>query len=311
MQSSHHAFFSYLCSKKSLAIPEDFYSLASRDFLQSNGITLLTRYYEGSVEKFILSNYPHIAWIEWRFKGTKKWINPENHKRFFAFMEEGLKIKKREDWYDKLSKAVVKEWGGASLLLMYHNDSPFKFLRAMIPDHVWLPWKFKFTPNGFWGSQYVHRSFFHWCCHEMRIQCPEGCYSMTQKEINARGGSWLLKFYRCSPELFVRNMVPEIKWITWWFRGNKKWEKVEDHLKYFKWIGEELGFKTKEAWMKLTLFDVQRLNGGVLIREYYGNSVRLFVKTFLGMEEKVAKKDLQMRMMDVVFFLLPKHTPIK
>jgi len=147
----------------------------------------------------------------------------------------------------------------------------------------------------------------------MRFQVPDDCYLLTRIDIITNCGCGLLgNYFGDSPELFVRDMMPEIKWVEWNFRA-KKWEDVENHKRYFEWLSEVLGVRKKEDWLNVTYADVGRLHGLSLIESYYGGKLNDFLATFVEEFEDMVKSfpDVQKWMGDVIVELIPGRCGIK
>ena len=64
-----------------------------------------------------------------------------NYKEFMEVVSKQLKINNLNDWYNIYKEDVKKVKGGEGLLRIF-NDSLFKLLNSIYPEHVWLPWKF-------------------------------------------------------------------------------------------------------------------------------------------------------------------------
>jgi hypothetical protein len=74
----------------------------------------------------------------------------------------------------------------------------------------------------------------------------------------------------------LQESYPEHKWIPWKFSTRQYmksfWNKKENQLIYFNWLGKELGFKMLEDWYKLQLKDLVD-NGGSFFVEKHRNSL--------------------------------------
>jgi hypothetical protein len=51
----------------------------------------------------------------------------------------------------------------------------------MYPDYEWLPWKFTFTPKGFWSDQQNQRAFIDWVGKQLKYKNKEDWYNISVK----------------------------------------------------------------------------------------------------------------------------------
>jgi len=277
--SSHVSFFSWICVELNLTHPQCFYSLSLRDIYSRNGSTLVSHLYKNSPEDLVRRLNPEIEWMEWLFKGNRKWKNKENHKRFFEWMKRNLKVKKNEEWYSKMTQKNVSKLGGTSLLVLHFRDSAIAFLQKMVPNHKWIPWKFDFVCHGFWKSIDSHIFYFNWLCEEMNMTHPNKFYSIMRKDIIKRYGSSICACYGNSSERLVREINPEMKWVRWMFKGNHRWSILKNHRDLFEWIGNKMRFFEIEDWKRLQKDDFEKLNAISLIQGYYDGKVSQFISS--------------------------------
>jgi len=180
----------------------------------------------------------------------------------------------------------------------------------MIPDHTWLPWKFKCVPMSFWCHIGSHVMYFEWLCHKLNLMSPHAFYSLSQIAIFTNYGKGLLdQYYNNSPENLVKQLHPELVWINWEFKHNAKWNSTESHKKYFEWIGEKMGFTEPHHYTSLTFSQVQRLNGASLLLKYYNGRVDEFVHMQLKQSEmSFEKQNVSQNLMgDTLDFLFPNY----
>ena len=77
------------------------------------------------------------------------WKKKENQKKFFDWLGKELGYKTLDDWYN-ITISIIDKHGGGSMLDTFYNGSPSKALKAVYPEHKWMPWRFKKSPKGFW-----------------------------------------------------------------------------------------------------------------------------------------------------------------
>jgi hypothetical protein len=66
---------------------------------------------------------------------------------------------------------------------MVYNHSLYDGLRAIYPEHEWLPWRFKLQPAGFWESAQNRRNFLDWAMLQLKMKNLNGWYDVTLKKV--------------------------------------------------------------------------------------------------------------------------------
>jgi len=307
--SSHTSFFIEIQSEMKISTPSDWYQLQIKHIKQK-GAPFLRQCYNDSPSSFIKSQEPEHTFLPWKFKiaphGT--WKKKENHILFFKYLQNKLGVKNNEDWYSFLSQSNIQKFGGNSLITHFYNRSPIKYLKCMIPNHNWIIWKFASAPNRFWYSITSHVCYFTWLCEELKMTHPNTFYAFTGGIICEKNGSVVLSdWYNGSPEEFVRTLNPELAWIEWMFKGSRKWDNVENHKRFFDWLGGKLGFVKSEDWKRLTASHLQKFNGIGLISAYYNGRLREFIRPHLKKWKMTEdrKTDVQDEMRSYILQLLP------
>jgi len=303
---SQCAYFNWLCVEMDLSSPRELYSLTIKDLATHHGGGLLYTYFNNSPLEFVKRLKPEFAWNNWWFKGNWKWDKAENHRLFFDFLSQELGVKKVEDWYTCLTAENIIKLGGTHLLKQHYGDSPFTFLSAMTPNHKWVIWKFPCVPSGFWKWVHSRVTYFLWLCEEANLLHPNMFYTITQEDIWKRKGRGLLKYYRNSPEKYVMCMNPELDLVLWKFRRNRKWDNKENHLKFFKWVGEKFRLQSIEDWRSLPKNVFEKVNAVEMLRKFYSNAVSRFAAAHSEYEMIKAKnKEEEKWMRELLFQLLP------
>jgi hypothetical protein len=73
-----------------------------------------------------------------------------------------------DDWY-RISTSEVNRSSVLSALLPVLDWSPSKVVASIIPNHHWLPWKFKKRSRLIWESPLMRRTFFEWLYTELAL----------------------------------------------------------------------------------------------------------------------------------------------
>jgi len=309
---SHVIYFEWLCSHLNTCIPQRLHFLTSEEIRNNYGGGLIVIYYQGSPENLITKINPEQSWVEWMFKGTKKREDVRNHKRYFEWIGEKLGFRHPSSYFH-LTLSQIHDMYGSSLIQDHYNSSVSQFILThlfpSLPHLTWIPWEYDTLPIRFWRDTKSCLVYFEWLCEKLMFLIPFDLYSLSQLQVMENKGKMMLKhFFENSPEILVKKLKPQLKWMTWMFKGNHKWEDKKNHKRFFEWIGKELGIETPTQYYSLTYSDLNRLGGRSLIQTYYGGSVNLFLKTQLKIERvDTVRREVQKCMTDFVGQLLP-HT---
>jgi hypothetical protein len=62
-------------------------------------------------------------------------------------------------------------------------------LRAIYPEHRWLPWRFPRIDKGFWDSPANRKEYFDWLLTDLGLSCTlDDLFKVTKDEIKERRG---------------------------------------------------------------------------------------------------------------------------
>lgn len=95
--------------------------------------------------------YPQHEWLLWKFDTSPMsyWTQPGNRAHFIKWFASLSGFSSLDRWYSVDLESIRREGGGG--LLAIYNDSLFRLLQEVYPDHEWLPWKFKKLPSSIWS----------------------------------------------------------------------------------------------------------------------------------------------------------------
>jgi hypothetical protein len=141
---NHKKYSEWLGNKLKYNKPEDWYKLTRKDFIDNDGGTLLSSYYNGSPIQFLRKIFPNEEWLEWKFgmSSMGTWQNIENHKKYADWLFKELDYKNMEDWY-KITQNDIHNKCGSGLLQSYYNSSPVLFLKTIYSNYKWDMSNFK------------------------------------------------------------------------------------------------------------------------------------------------------------------------
>ena len=177
-------YFDWLGKKIGIKQLDDWYEkLSSQLMAQNFGGTLLCKIHKGSPTAALITAYPEHNWCMWKFNTVADgfWKSTENKQKYFDWLGSKIGIKQPDDWYEKLSIAVIQQNHGGSLLTMH--GSPLVALMAAYPDHNWIPWRFKRVPVGYWKSKDNVSRFLSELSDKLSIQTLDDWYRVDYKQL--------------------------------------------------------------------------------------------------------------------------------
>jgi len=207
------------------------------------------------------------------------WSFFENHRKYIKWLEGILGYTKPEDWY-KVRHKDFKKYGGQGLLVSYYNDSPYHALTKIVPEYNLKFWLFELAPSGLWKQKIYQKEYLEWLFIKLGYKKPEDWYKITIEDFKHNKGHTLLGIYNSSRKA-VQSNFPELKLKTELFKHipSDSWQIEENRKKYFKKLGNILGYKKPEDWYRVKKKDFTDNGGGGLLVTYYHNSPILAVKT--------------------------------
>jgi len=276
---NHRIYARYLGEKLGYEKMEDWYKISKKDIIKNKGQGLLCGYYANSPCKFVMEMFPDYEWLPWKFTRVIQdfWKDENNCKKYVNWLGKELRYTTMEHWYQITQDKFRKHSGG---VIQKYNDSPIKFIMAMFPDYEWLPWKFKHPGRGYWNGENNRKKYAKWLGKELGYTTMEHWYQITLNVIEKNHGSGVVQiYYNDSPSNFVMAIFPKYKWLKWKFRcvSNGFWKDENNHKKYVKWLGKEMGYTTMENWYNISKAILQENYGGGLMGHYYNNCPSKFV----------------------------------
>lgn len=62
--------------------------------------------------------------------------------------------------------------------MRHYKGSVAALMRAVYPDHVWLPWCFSHVSRGYWDSESARKQFFDWAGLQLGLVSDSGQLNM-------------------------------------------------------------------------------------------------------------------------------------
>jgi hypothetical protein len=204
------------------------------------------------------------------------WKDPQKQVVLMDKLKKELNIQREEDWYS-ISSSTVEQKGGEYVLRKYFDRSLPKALASLYPHYNWKPWMFGQVPKEYWDTIANQRKYFDWLEDELGIEKKEDWYKINRKEVQRRGGSWVLKkYYGDSLVRALLTVYPDHNWLLWMFQRIPNGSMTSTQLDHsFSWFSKQLGIKTMDDWKYISVRDFYNLKGGRSILYYSGGLYNL------------------------------------
>ena len=232
---------------------EDWYDITFEQIHSNGGVGLLTHYYKGSPQEFVMTVFPDYDWDQCKFSKVPNgyWQELDNHKHWAEDLGKKLKYTTMENWYNITVEQIHKN-GGKGLLGGYYNNSLQAFVKAVFPDYDWDPCKFSSVPNGHWQELDNHKHWAEDLGKTLGYKTKEDWYDITAEQIHKNGGGGLLPdYYKDSPQAFVMTVFPDYDWDPSKFNKHKTEAIVEKFLR----INYQIETQKKFEWTEKKRFD--------------------------------------------------------
>jgi hypothetical protein len=154
-------------------------------------------------------------------------------------------------------------------------------VKAVYPEHEWIPWKFDKVPANYWRDEANRNRYWEWLAKAVNVTAPEQWYEILDKNLVMKnGGSGLLSVV----ESMVKSLAsayPDHKWHFWKFRkvSRNYWRDSANRRAFVEWVAEDMGLTSKDEWYQITL-EALTLKGGIRVVEYHKTVINLFTQLF-------------------------------
>lgn len=208
------------------------------------------------------------------------------------WLGEHLGYKSMDEWY-QVSASDFHNHGGRTLIGKYH-DSVSKLLQNVYPHHTFLFWKFENVPR-VWHKMPNQILYFDWLGKQLGYKTLDDWYKVTVEDFRSNGGgSMLTSYYASSPSKALQTVYNGHNWDLEKFdnkphvlkthhtanrqlfivsQGSTElsWEDESNHLKFFDWMKEQLGYKTMDDWYSVTSDIVCEYGGASVLKHFNGS----------------------------------------
>ena len=289
---SHKLYMLILRIKLRMRKMESLYKISKKDLKKNYGCGLC-QIYNSSPYQLLKFMYPKYEWLFWKFTVSPNhhWDIKEKQLEYTNWLGEQLGYKTREDWYQIQHKYFSNNYGHG--LLNYYNDSPYLLLTSLYPEYEWLFWKFTSAPQSSWDSKETQLKYMAWLGEQLGYKTKEDWYKITGNDFKKNHGIGLLvSYYNGSSYQLLKSIYPEYEWLFWKFTPapQSSWGSKENQLQYMAWLGEQLGYKTKEDWYKISQNDFYTNYGcGLITKKYNGSPYQLLSSIYPNFEWERSK----------------------
>lgn len=177
-------------------------------------------------------------------------------------------IKQLNDWYNVALEDIDKTAGGN--ILQKFGSSLQKALEYAYPEHKWNSWKFNWPLT-------KRKEFFDELCQKFNIKHFDEWYQIRLDQVQTNGGKKILdQFYDNSLIKALESIYPEREWHPWKFQQVSKgfWDNTNNQKNYFDWLGQEMGYKTKDDWYDITQGMIIEHHGEQFLKKHQGSPPR-------------------------------------
>lgn len=249
---------------------EDWYRLRYQDFLDAGRSSVADLFWHGSPIEAVKECFPDYDWLEWLFGHVPANFSadPASMRRYMAWLGQRLGFRRMDDWY-RVTTVDFQRNSGGGLLLSYHSSVSAQVM-ACFPDHDWKEWLFERAPNGFWHNRENCCRYLKWLGDRLGFVCLDDWYRVRCSDFWENHGVQLLNLHRRSATTVVLEFMPDHPWHEWKFRRVPPgfWDRSENLQRYVNWLGDQLGCRRMEDWLRVRNADFLAHYGGSLLERY-------------------------------------------
>jgi very-short-patch-repair endonuclease len=137
----------------------------------------------------------------------------------------------------------------------------------------------KRVPDGHWNDFANHIRFRDYVADKLDLRNPDDWYGVSTDTIRKkmRGNGLLNSKYDGQTLAFLRAVMPDVIWYPWLFKTplKKFWEDIDIQKLYLEWLGNRLGWTTRQDYYKLTRRIIIENEGSGLLSYYNGSPIQL------------------------------------
>jgi hypothetical protein len=261
----------------------EWHGLTRGHFRRNGGGGLLVGVYNDSPYAALCDLMPRREWKPWLMSSTPQgfWRDPRNRVWFMDWLGEQLGFETVEDWHG-LRRAHFEAHGGGGLLHRHYRGSPLEALKDYMPRVRWREWELGRVSAGFWQDPANRCWFLTWLGERLGFERPEDWYRLTARHVLEHGAGAMLRCYPTGHSVeLLREYWPAHDWKPWLFHRVPQgyWEDRANQARYLRWLGRQLGFRSKADWYHLDPVHLRLTGGNCLLKRYHGRSLTRLLRT--------------------------------
>lgn len=203
--------------------------------------------------------------------------NIHNHRQFFCFLFDELRLSSWEDWYS-VSRDTILSNGGQQIL-NFHGGTRNAIITSF-PEYHWQFHKFSPLPKG--NARYSYNSFIrtgywlyfenrmqylHYIANKLHVRTPEDWYYADEHDLIRQEGTVMKDFlsnYSNSLVIMILELNPSFKFDLWKFKNSSVprslWNK-ENIRECLDRYALENQFASMDSWYQVKSSDLVEFAG--------------------------------------------------
>ena len=281
---NQHRLLNDIGGKLGVNTKEAWYKVSNQDIVDQGGSALLMRYH-GSLPAVLEAIYPETPWDPLRFSRAPRnhWQSLENQREFMDSIARklGMKDGDRDGWY-KITAQTLFDNGGRSIF--QKHKSMLSLLRAVYPEHEWVPLKFDKAPQYHWASIENQRAFMDDLGRKLGMKEGEreGWYAVSYQQLSDHDALSLVAFYNGSVPDLLAAVYPDFDWKLWKFvrrpRLVRKSPKAFPEL--LEAVEKALDIKKPSEWYRITQEQLATIGLRSVVVKHFGELLRALEKRY-------------------------------
>ena len=164
------------------------------------------------------------------------------------------------DWC-AYGKEIIEKEGGKGLI---QHKGLYQALKLTFPDSDWEPVQPILDPE-YWNSLDNQRKYLDYICKTLDIK--KKCYLVTLSEnVFEDAGAMAMRNRYSSILHLLKTIYPEYYWPP--LDDFNEWRNQKDHRVFFDYAKAVFNVQKSTDWKKVTLEDIERIGGGIILRKY-------------------------------------------
>jgi very-short-patch-repair endonuclease len=134
------------------------------------------------------------------------------------------------------------------------------------------------VPDGHWDNFSNHVAFRDYIASQLNLKTADDWYEVSTAVIRKMGGNGLLNSkYKGQTLAFLKAVFSEQIWYPWLFKNklNNFWKDIATRKLFLEWLGNKLGWITRQDYYKVTQPIITQNKGAGLLNYYNHSPIQL------------------------------------